>query len=401
MIVAFTLPAMGHIKPMMPLLSGLIGRGQRVVCFGHTAFKSVIRSSGAEFAPYPDIPYKIDTPDFNLLQMAADLIRASETFYPKLLQDVATLSPQLIVQDFMALWASRIGTALNIPRVHTIPTLVFNSETERRMRKEDGIAKLTRDIFYGAPPLIRAMIASKFTISARVSFGLERSWRSLSAPLCELVFCFEELQVGDRQGDVPRHYIGPTIDEQSHYEPPPYPPGYALITFGTLSNSQTGRFEAALRGAILAGFSAVALCGTKVDLPHLKSVARSLSATHPGQSATVLEHVPAVEALIGDAGVVIHHAGMATTWETACYYKPALFIPTIADQKVLASQLENHGFGIRLPRGREFDPRAIAQSIQSVRTLTYPQAKFREMRAKAGGTAAGLDIILNILKRQP
>jgi MGT family glycosyltransferase len=388
---------MGHIKPMMPLLSGLVAQGQQIACFGHKKFEGTIRSTGAGFSPYPDLDYDVDAPDFNLIAMGANLIRASETITSKLLPDVAALSPQLILQDFMALWSSRIGTSLGIPRIHTVPTLVFNAATQRRMRKEDGVVKLARDVVRGAPSLIRAMINSKFAVSVPEAFGVERSWRKLAPPVCELVFCLEELQVGNPQGDIPRHYIGPTINPSRQFGMPTKQ-GYALITFGTLSNNETQRFEAAIRGALSIGLSVVVQCGGKVNLLHLESVAKSLEAAHPGQTITILDSVPDMEVLIVGADIVIHHAGMATTWETVRYCKPAVFIPTITDQMVFASQLEHHGFGVRLPRGRELDAAAIASSIQAALARDYPWEKFQMLLAKAGGAPVGVEIILKALE---
>ncbi|MBL8579073.1 MAG: hypothetical protein JNK47_17780 [Mesorhizobium sp.] len=397
MIVVFATPAMGHTKPMIPILAGLVANGCRIVCFGHKAFEGVIRSSGAEFRAYPDVAYNIDAPDFNLLRMGADLIQASEIIYPQLLPQVAELHPNLILQDFMALWASRIGTTLDIARIHTVPTLVFNRPTQRKMRKEDGIAKLAKDVFYGSPALARALVRSRFAVSIQEAYGVERSWRRLRPPIAELVFNIKELQVGDLEAGVPRHYIGPTINEARHHEPPAAR-GYALITFGTLSNNETGRFEAAMRGAVMGGFSVVVQCGRKVNLDHLQKLAKTLAAEHPGKTVTVLDSVTDMEVLIMGADVVIHHAGMATTWETVRYAKPALFIPTIADQKVFASQLEKRGFGVRLPRGREFDPRAIAQGLRSAMNRHYDWPQLQGLVARARGAPRGVEIILDALR---
>ena len=401
MIVAVTTPAMGHVKPMMPLLSGLVDAGQRVVCFGHKSFESTIRATGAEFSPYPDVPYDIEAPDFNLVQMAADLIRASHAIHSVLLPQVAALSPRLILQDFMALWGSRIGTALGVPRIHTIPTIVFNREAERQMRREDGLRKLAGDVVAGAPGLLNAMIRTRFAVSIREAYGLEGSWKALAPPMAELVFSLEEVQVGQPEGDVPRFYIGPTVNEHRRFDPAPFPPGYALITFGTLSNNQTERFEAAIRGAFAAGLSVVAQCGRKVDAARLRGLAGSLESAYPGQWARVIESVADMETLILGAGVVIHHAGMATTWETARFRKPALFIPTIADQKVLASRLEALGIGVRLPRGRELDAEAIATELKRLRGLACPWDEVEVLLGKAGGAKRGVSLILDALARNP
>ncbi|SIR60893.1 glycosyltransferase [Bosea sp. TND4EK4] len=398
MIVVLTTPAMGHVKPMMPLLAGLVGKGQKVACFGHGAFEGTIRATGAEFLPYPEVAYDIDAPDFNLVQMGADLIRTSQTIYPAILPRVAALSPRLILQDFMALWGSRIGTTLGTPRVHTIPTIVFNREAERRMRREDGIVKLAGDVLRGLPALASAMIQSKFAISVREAYGLEASWRNLSPPARELVFFLRELQVGNPDGDVPRFYIGPTVNAERRFQPPPFAPGYALVTFGTLSNNQTERFEAAIRGAFQAGMPVVAQCGRKVDLAHLRALARDLTQSHPGRVVEIVESVPDMEALIMGAKIVIHHAGMATTWETARFRKPALFIPTIADQKVLASQLDSLGIGRRLTAGRECDADAIAGALGPVRALSPDWDEVACMLARAGGADRGVELILELLE---
>jgi len=386
---------------MMPLLSGLIDEGQEVVCFGHEAFEPTIRATGAAFRTYPRVSYDIEAPNFNLVQMGADLIHATRTMHPALLPQVAALSPRLILQDFMALWGSCIGTELCVPRIHTIPTIVFNREAERQMRREDGLRKLAGDVVRGAPSLLNAMIRTRFAVSVREAYGLENSWNKLAPPVQELVFNLKEVQVGRPEGDVPRFYIGPTVNERRPLDPSPFPPGYALITFGTLSNNQTERFEAAIRGAFLAGLSVVALCGKKVDLAHLRELAGSLEGAYPGQWARVVESVPDMEALIAGAEIVIHHAGMATTWETARFRKPALFIPTISDQKVLANRLDALGIGLRLPRGRECDAEAIAAALKRVQALACPWDKVEALLAEAGGARRGVSLILNALGPNP
>jgi MGT family glycosyltransferase len=397
MIVAFTIPAMGHVKPMLPLFRGLTDAGAPVACFGHPAFEPAIRATGAAFHPYPDVAYDIEAPDFNPVRMGADLIRAMSIIRPAILPQVTALSPRLILQDFMAPWGSLIGTELGIPRIHTIPTIVLNREAERQMRREDGLRKLAGDVIRGAPALLLAMTRTGFAVSLREAYGLENSWRRLEPPVQELVFSLEAHQVGRTEGDVPRCYIGPTGGAPGPHGAAPFPPGYALITFGTLSNRRTERFEAAIAGAMQAGLSVVALCGGKVDLAHLETRARALEKAHPGQWVRAIERVPEMEPVIAGAALVIHHAGMATTWETARCHKPALFIPTIADQKVLASRLETLGIGLRLAPGRECDAPAIATALRRVQALACPWDRIEALLAEAGGAPRGVSLILDAL----
>jgi UDP:flavonoid glycosyltransferase YjiC (YdhE family) len=394
MIAAFTIPALGHIKPMLPLLRGLVGEGQKVVCFGHKNFENLVRSAGIDFEPYPDIGYDVDFPDFNLVKMGADLLRASEIICSELEAKVASLSPSLILQDSMALWASRIGTQLGVPRIHTIPTLVFNSKTEKLMRKEDGVLKLLGDVMRGSPSLFREMVRTHFSISIREAFGLEKSWRKLEPPMCELVFSIEELQAGVPEGDIPRHYIGPPEDDEAGFELIDMS-SYALITFGTLSNNSTQRFESAMRGVCMAGYSAVAICGRKVDVTHLNSVGDQLEGQYPGLKVRVQETVASLAPWIGRAEFVVHHAGMATTWETIRRNKPGLFIPTNADQKVLATLLEHNGFGLRLSPGFEFDAHEICRALVAMRGFNFPQEQLNKRLMEAGGVDKGVEVILS------
>lgn len=397
MIVVFTTPAMGHVKPMLPLLQGLVRTGENVVCYGHQDFEAVLRATGASFVSYPPINYDIHAPDFNLVQMAADLIDASEVIHSALLDDVKQLEPRLIVQDFMALWGSRIATTLDIPRIHTIPTIVFNATAQREMRREDGVRKLVRDVVRGVPSLVRAKWRSRFAVSVEEAFAIDGAWKRLAPPLCELVFCLESLQVGQRYGAVPRHYIGPSFGQPRTLVTNGLK-GHALVTFGTLSNTQTARFEAAIEGAYEAGYSVIGQCGHKVDMTRLKRLARSLEQRGEGRTVTILGSVPDLETLIAGAAVVIHHAGMATTWETVRHGIPALFIPTIADQKVLATQLERNGYGLRLSVGAECDPAAIAHALKELRTQNLRLLEIGDLIDDAGGASTGVDIIGTALR---
>ena len=389
---------MGHVKPMLPLLEGLAGAGLRVVCYGHGDFEAVIASTGATFAPYPSVDYDIHAPDFNLVRMAADLIDASQVIHPALLDEVRDLHPALIVQDFMALWGSRIGTALAVPRVHTVPTLVFNAATRRRMRQEDGMAKLLRDAAQGIVPLARATIDSRFGVSIGEAFGLDGSWRRLAPPVCEIVFCLDHLQPGRPKGRVARHYVGPSFRSGGPNVASTDMKGHALVTFGTLSNNETARFAAAIEGACEAGYSVIGQCGDKVDRTRLEGLARTLEARHPGRTVRVLGSVPDLETLIAGAAVVIHHAGMATTWETVRHSTPALFIPTIADQKVLAGELERNGYGLRLTSGSECDPAAISQGLRRLRGRVPRWDAIHRRIARAGGAERGVAVIRDVLE---
>jgi MGT family glycosyltransferase len=401
MIAVFTLPAMGHIKPMMPIVKELVQRKHSIVCYGHTSFADLIESTGAAFKPYPKVDYDVDEPNFNLVAMGAHLITAADQIFRHLLPEVKALAPRLIIQDSMAPWAGRLGTHLNIPRIHTIPTLVFNRATVREMRREDGILKLAQDIALGAPRLLIAGIRTRFAISIAEAFGLEGSWRRIAKPRCEIVFSIKAFQNDETQGDVPRSYVGQPCDEVQTFKPVDHK-GYALITFGTLSNHDARRFASALRGVFHAGLSAVVVCNSrKIDMRALDHVSQSLEMTHPGQTARILDRVPALEPWISGADLVIHHAGTATAWETARLNRPALLIPINADQKVFANNLERYGIGTRLADSDVFNPPAIAKGISTVLNKNYPWTQFRQCFEEAGGTRAAVDLILKELATIP
>lgn len=398
MIVVFTTPAMGHLKPMLPVLRGLCRSGVLVVCYGHLSFETVIRSSGAGFLPYPEVRYDVERPDFNLVRMAADIIDASDAIADAVLPQVRAMAPRLILQDSLALWGGRVGTALGIPRVHTVTTILFNRETVRAMCREDGPAKLTRDALSGALPLARALARSRFAVTPAEAFGLPGAWRRLAPPTMEVVLNLREVQEGLVSDGVRRCFVGPTMDEAPATGSSGLPPGYVLVTFGTLSNTSGGRFEAAMRGAMAVGLPVVALCGGKVDQERLREVAASLEAAHPGLWARVVGRVPEIEPVIRDAAAVVHHAGTGSAWEAARFRKPALFVPTIADQMVFATRLERLGIGWRLPRGSEMDDSAVARGLDAILSLDPDWEALESMQARAGGTARAVGLLLDTMR---
>ena len=52
-IVILSIPAYGHINPVLPIIAELIRRGHDVVVYNEAVFEELIRATGAGFVAYP------------------------------------------------------------------------------------------------------------------------------------------------------------------------------------------------------------------------------------------------------------------------------------------------------------------------------------------------------------
>ena len=62
-IVILSVPAYGHLNPVLPIAQELVRRGHRVTIFNDRSFEHLIRPTGADFAAYP--PGIIQLEDFS------------------------------------------------------------------------------------------------------------------------------------------------------------------------------------------------------------------------------------------------------------------------------------------------------------------------------------------------
>ena len=70
-IVVLSVPAYGHLNPVLPIVRRLVARGHEVTVFNEASFGPLIHATGARFAAYPPV---IHLGDFSRTLKNGDII---------------------------------------------------------------------------------------------------------------------------------------------------------------------------------------------------------------------------------------------------------------------------------------------------------------------------------------
>lgn len=130
-IAILSVPAYGHLNPVLPITGELVRRGHSVTVFNEASFEPLIRATGAGFAAYPPV---IHLEDFSRTLKDGDMIAWIEMIFsatgPLLGATYAALRddpPDLIVFDGVALWGEMLAKKLRVPSVSISTTFASDA----------------------------------------------------------------------------------------------------------------------------------------------------------------------------------------------------------------------------------------------------------------------------------
>jgi MGT family glycosyltransferase len=150
-IVFFSFPAYGHVNPTLPVVAELVGRGEQVVYFATSAFRTAVEACGARWLPYPEsIEMREDGPGpFDRITTTVEaLLRMSGAVLDEQLDQVKALGPPIIVHDSFSPWGKFMAQRLGIPAVVSVPSILVNQEIVSSYgANPESDAGLTREWF--------------------------------------------------------------------------------------------------------------------------------------------------------------------------------------------------------------------------------------------------------------
>lgn len=128
-IAVLSVPAWGHLNPVLPIIAELVRRGHSVTVFDEPPFAGAVEALGAKFIAYPPA---MSMEDMAAVLMNGDLMATFELFVrvtPKLyrfaLRQLRARKPDALVVDGIALWGELLGRRLRIPTVVTSPFFAY------------------------------------------------------------------------------------------------------------------------------------------------------------------------------------------------------------------------------------------------------------------------------------
>ncbi|MDE3130721.1 MAG: glycosyl transferase [Acidobacteriota bacterium] len=331
----------GHAFPMLALGRRLVERGHEVTYETWGRWREHVEAAGIEFLPAPEYPV-FPTRERPLKPYEA-VVRATAPTRAA----IAARRPDVVVHDILTLAPSLAAELEGVPTVTLIPHLFPVAAPGFAPYSVGARLPRTRagQVFWGmfARPLEQGLRQGRDQLNeTRRRLGLaplQRLHGGLSPSLC-LVATFPQLEY-PREWPPAVHVVGPML-----WEPPapgtvaPPPGGEPLVVVAPSTSHDPGQrlLRASLEG----------LRGVNVRV--LASLDRRPAAApvRAGQRARLVNWMSYTD-VMGEAALVICHAGHGTIARALARGVPILAVPHSGDMAENAARLDWAELGVRLP----------------------------------------------------
>lgn len=390
-IVFISVPAYGHVNPTLAVVKELVKRGIRVLYYATEEFREALERVGAEFRPY-----KADRlPSLNSGSPALKGVSQGKVvrrvaigaadIVDNHLEEVKSESPDCLIYDSMALWATAFIKALEVPAVSSVTTFASNSAVMKETFRCSSFKNRLSYMGIMAALLIpnRAMgdAFEKFTL------GESRSGRSLMniKSGLNLVYTSRQLQPHVEAFDLDHIFVGPSItDREESFSLPEDKRRLIYISIGTAVSNP--KFFQVAKKAFSDGRYRVVL-----------SVGKGATSSEIGDvpdNFYVSSYLPQLEVL-KRASLFISHCGMNSVHESLYNGVPIIGLPQTGEQSLVAGRVEKEGAGIYLRTMTPDRLRRAAERILNEPSYRENCLRLREQFREAGGAARAADEIIS------
>jgi MGT family glycosyltransferase len=343
-IVVFGMLEHGHIKRLLPIISGLARTGLRVHVFTVARFRSEIESAGGHhidlFRGRP-----LEEADALSIPIPCRYVSFAGHYAEQVAAEAAALQPSLVIHDTFAVIGAVVARYLGVPRVNVCvghnhapePTLE-TLRTDPRVAVSEDCRRAVQALRerHGMPE------ASPFSYVTSLSSELNL--------YCEPP---QYLREEERVPFQPIAFVG-SLSEQTIGRPPtpvsPYGDSAAgkqrlYVSFGTVIWRY---YEQAARGALEAISEAVA------DLPEVVALVSLGHARSCAWAARLERPNLRVESYVDQWSTLCHssvfltHQGLNSTHEAVFLGVPMISYPFFADQPALSKRCQELGLAVPL-----------------------------------------------------
>lgn len=371
-ILCFSIPAHGHLNPVLPVLRELVRRGEQVLCYNTEAFRPQIERAGAVFRAYPASGLTAEAiagrlQDGNLASVSVLFLRTTEELLRFTLAEVTREGADLVIFDQSAMWARMAATLTERPAAATLPTFLFEGTREARMPPRAWL-QVVRWL-----PLVTAIAGARIRLSCRYGARAFPPMPPLFPMRGDLNISFtsRELHPNSPVLDETFRFVGPSIDPSLRAEEFPFDTlgdgPVVYISLGTIHSSNTEFYRRCFIafGDFPATF--VLSAGSGTDIGALGQVPDNFN---------VRTSVPQLE-LLQRVDAFITHGGLNSIHEGLYYGVPLMLVPHQLEQLFNARAVAARGAGIALEEqatGRLVPAATLRQSLE--RLLATP--RYRE-----------------------
>ncbi|MBI4973707.1 hypothetical protein HZC27_03805 [Candidatus Roizmanbacteria bacterium] len=374
-----TMPAYGHLNPMLGVAKKLVEDGHEVVIHNLAIFKKQIEKVGARFRTSTTNFKMID---FRILHNATNIAEQSLIAAKQLTQPLVELirdeRPDCLIHDSLSIWGKLAGIITHIPTVAFVPSMAINTDIILSYTKfllPDYIyqlkhfsktidifnqhRKLYQDIDY-PPPFFTDMFGNKEKLN--------------------IVFTSDYFQPNRKSFDSSYKFVGPIIYNREEKTIPSHllntKKPIIYVALGTVYNDNLALYKSLTQMFKNTPYQAFISIGKYIDRNDLGKIP---------DNVYVDKYLPQLE-LLKKASLFISHGGMNSVNESLYFGVPMLLIPHIQEQRINADRVEELGAGICYPKTSD-DIQEYLKYVEKI--MKNPSYKFNAEKISKALIQAG------------
>jgi len=376
-LVVLSLPAYGHVNPLLPIVAELVQRGHVVRVFGGREFEASIRQAGGRFVPYGPGLSQADLmrnlTDGDLVRWLALILGATGPLLGGVLDELQRDRPDLLVFDGTAVWGEMAATKLRLPSVSISTAFIF--EVFAGLEGGGEFARYMATLVKLFPQFVAAWLR----MARYGTYNLP--WRMPLMPRqgqVTLVLTSRAIHPATSRFDNPRFaFIGSSIDPSTRAETFDFSRldrrPLVYVSLGTLHIGNHGFFDTAMQALRDLPVQVLLSVGRGTDLGHFADAPANFIVANAFPQLAVLER----------ASLFVTHAGLNSMHEGLWFGVPMVAVPQQFEQLRNARSIERAGAGVVLD-GQCFGRPVAADALRAAIEAVSARSSYRETAAALG-----------------
>lgn len=394
--VFLNMPARGHVNPTLAVVQELVRRGQKVSYYLTEEFRDVVQATGAVFQPYesklrgvPSMP-----PSFSSVGAASTgnvgpmfLLEDMRSVPPQVIDRIRAEQPDVIVYDFMCVWARTVIDELHVPAVATRATYASNEHFNMmdQMRERMQQMPASREMM----ERMRSRMAAQGESSTNPLADLFSLFSG--AEQLNIIFIPKEFQPAAETFDDRYLFVGPSI--LPRYEAPNFPLDQLssdwpllYISLGSIFTNQPEFYQQCFMAFADLPWQVVLSIGKHIDPTTLGPVPVNF---------LLSPYVPQLD-ILPRTRLFVTHAGTNSVMESMYFGVPMVLIPQQPEQYMHAQHVVDLGLGVMLDKG-SVTASTLREAVEDVAHDEAYRERAQRMRqsvSAAGGYQRAVDAIM-------
>ncbi len=336
-IAVFSIPAHGHTNPMLPVVSELIKRGNKVRFYSFNEFGDKIKASGAEFISCDKFLGQLTEKEENNLkkvsttEMSIQDLRITVNMNDFLEKEFSEFCPDVVYTDSVCFWGKLNAMKHNVPMVVSTSTFAFNQLSSQYMKNSP--AEMT-DMIFGLPKISKELKKLEpYGYKVKSVLSLVQSDNNTDS----VVYATKRFQPYSEAFSEHYNFVGPSVYSKKLPEKNKERP-LVYISMGTVINDRPDFYRNCIAALKDMQVDVIISCGNAINAESLGYIPKNIS---------VYPYVNQLDVL-AKADVFITHCGMNSVSESLYMATPMVLYPQTGEQFAVARRATELNAGLML-----------------------------------------------------